>query len=53
MRPHLKWIYLLFGVVFWVVGTLWYGVRGPHVFETTSLRYWELQDGREYDVDNT
>jgi len=40
MRPHDKWIFLLFGFVFWAIGTLWYEIRGPHIFETTSLRYW-------------
>jgi hypothetical protein len=30
----------LFGLAFWIIGTLWYEVRGPSVFETTSLRYW-------------
>jgi hypothetical protein len=28
------------GLAFWVAGTLWYEKRGPHVFETTALRYW-------------
>ena len=30
----------LFGLVFWVVGTLWFQRRGALVFETTALRYW-------------
>jgi hypothetical protein len=29
-----------FGAAFWVVGTIWYEWRGPHVFESTSQRYW-------------
>ncbi|MGA7313975.1 MAG: DUF5367 family protein [Silvibacterium sp.] len=29
----------LIGLAFWIIGTLWYEVRGPSVFETTSLRY--------------
>nr|WP_246301731.1 DUF5367 family protein [Granulicella arctica] len=24
----------------WVIGTIYYGLRGPAVLETTSLRYW-------------
>lgn len=28
------------GIAIWVLGTLWYRVRGPVVLETTSLRYW-------------
>jgi hypothetical protein len=31
---------LVFGAVFWVLGTILFEWRGPHVFETTSLRYW-------------
>jgi Family of unknown function (DUF5367) len=31
---------LVFGLVFWIAGTLWYERRGPLVFETTALRYW-------------
>jgi hypothetical protein len=29
-----------FGAGLWVVGTIWYEFRGPHVFETSSQRYW-------------
>jgi len=32
--------FLLFGLVFWLVGTGWYRVRGSMVFEATGLRYW-------------
>jgi hypothetical protein len=35
-----KLLFGLFGVTFWVVGTIWYEWRGPHVFETSSQRYW-------------
>jgi len=40
MRMHDKLLFLLFGVAFWVIGTILYGLRGPHVFESTSQRYW-------------
>lgn len=33
-------LFLFFGIVFWVGGTIWYEMRGPLVFETTSTRYW-------------
>ncbi|HEY1160466.1 MAG TPA: DUF5367 family protein [Terracidiphilus sp.] len=29
-----------FGIVFWIAGTLWFERTGPHVFETTAMRYW-------------
>ncbi len=35
-----KVLFGLFGAGFWVVGTVWYEYRGPHVFESSSLRYW-------------
>jgi hypothetical protein len=35
-----KLLFALFGTAFWVVGTIWYEWRGPHVFETSSQRYW-------------
>jgi hypothetical protein len=31
---------ILFGIIFWTAGTLWYRARGPIVFETTPLRFW-------------
>jgi hypothetical protein len=40
MKMNDKLFFLLFGAAFWVVGTIWYEVRGPHVFESTSQRYW-------------
>jgi hypothetical protein len=40
MKTQDKVLLLLFGLAFWVIGTLWYRVRGAAVFETTSLRYW-------------
>jgi hypothetical protein len=33
-------LFLVFGAVFWIAGTIWYGRRGAQVFETTSQRYW-------------
>jgi hypothetical protein len=35
-----KLLFVLFGMVFWVAGTILYELRGPHVFESTSQRYW-------------
>jgi hypothetical protein len=40
MRMQDKLLFALFGAAFWVVGTIWYEWRGPHVFETSSQRYW-------------
>jgi len=40
MKMHDRVLFLLFGLAFWIIGTLWYELRGPLVFETTSLRYW-------------
>jgi hypothetical protein len=31
---------LIFGLAFWVGGTLWFEKTGPRVFETTPMRYW-------------
>ena len=31
---------LVFGLVFWIAGTLWFQRTGPRVFETTAARYW-------------
>jgi hypothetical protein len=33
-------LFLVFGIVFWIGGTIWYEMRGPLVFETTLARYW-------------
>jgi len=35
-----KLFFALFGAAFWIIGTIWYELRGPHVFESTSQRYW-------------
>lgn len=40
MRMQDKLLLALFGAGFWVVGTIWYEWRGPHVFETSGQRYW-------------
>jgi hypothetical protein len=40
MTPFDKIGFLLFGAVFWLVGTIFYRARGAMIFETTSLRYW-------------
>jgi hypothetical protein len=40
MRMQDKVLFALFGAAFWVIGTVWYEIRGPHVFESTSQRYW-------------
>jgi hypothetical protein len=28
------------GLFIWILGTIYYGYRGPAILETTSLRYW-------------
>ena len=28
------------GLLIWIAGTIYYGLRGPAILETTSLRYW-------------
>ena len=40
MKMNDKLLFLLFGAAFWVIGTIWYELRGPQVFESTSQRYW-------------
>jgi hypothetical protein len=40
MKMQDRILLLLFGLIFWVVGTLWYAVRGSTMLETTSFRYW-------------
>ena len=40
MKPLDKYLFLAFGLAFWVIGTLWYEWRGTRVFETTGERYW-------------
>jgi Family of unknown function (DUF5367) len=31
---------LVLGFVIWLVGTIYYGYRGPTVLESTRMRYW-------------
>lgn len=40
MKMNDKLLFLAFGTAFWVIGTIFYELRGPHVFESTSQRYW-------------
>jgi len=40
MKTQDPTLLLVFGIVFWIAGTVWYEMRGPLVFETTSARYW-------------
>lgn len=40
MKPFDKVLFVLLGLVFWIVGTVLYEFRGPHVFESTPQRYW-------------
>jgi len=40
MTTQDKFLFGVFGAAFWVVGTIWYEWRGPHVFESSSQRYW-------------
>lgn len=28
------------GLVIWIAGTVYYGIRGPQILESTTLRYW-------------
>jgi hypothetical protein len=40
MKMNDKLLFVLFGAAFWVVGTVFYQLRGPQVFESGSQRYW-------------
>lgn len=40
MTSQDKLVLGLFGAGFWVIGTILYELRGPHVFEGSSQRYW-------------
>jgi len=31
---------LFLGLAIWTLGTIYYAYRGPHILETTALRYW-------------
>ncbi len=40
MKINDKFLFVLFGAAFWVIGTIWYETRRPQVFERTSQIYW-------------
>jgi len=40
MKPSDKFLLLLFGLGFWILGTIFYQARGPRVFESGAARYW-------------
>jgi hypothetical protein len=40
MKMNDKLLFGLFGLTFWIVGTLAYEARGPQVFEASARRYW-------------
>jgi hypothetical protein len=40
MKVHDIALLFVLGLAIWVLGTIYYGYRGPQVLETTSLRYW-------------
>ena len=40
MKTNDSLLFVLFGAAFWVIGTIWYQMRGPQVFERTSQVYW-------------
>jgi hypothetical protein len=40
MKTHDIVYLLLFGLAIWLLGTVYYELRGPAVLETTSARYW-------------
>ncbi len=33
-------VLLVLGLIIWIVGSIYYAYRGPHVLETTNARYW-------------
>jgi len=39
MKMYDKLLFVLFGAAFWVIGTIWYELRGPQVFERTNQVY--------------
>jgi hypothetical protein len=40
MKAQEVTLLLVAGLLVWIVGTIYYGYRGPTILETTSLRYW-------------
>ncbi len=39
MKASQVWILLLAGVAVWLIGTVYFALRGPSILETTALRY--------------
>lgn len=40
MKSQEVGLLLVLGLLIWIVGTIYYGYRGPAILETSSLRYW-------------
>ncbi|MFY9820875.1 MAG: DUF5367 family protein [Thermoanaerobaculia bacterium] len=40
MKKNDKLLFGLFGLAFWILGTLAYEARGPQVFEASARQYW-------------
>lgn len=40
MREKDAVLLFVLGLVVWTAGTVYYGIRGPAILETTSQRYW-------------
>jgi len=40
VKTHDTVLLLVVGFAIWIIGTIYYALRGPAVLETTSLRYW-------------
>jgi hypothetical protein len=39
MKAPDKWLLLVFGIIVWILGTLWYRMRGTILLETTSFLF--------------
>jgi hypothetical protein len=40
MSSQTRMILIVLGLIIWVVGSIYYAYRGPHVLETNAVRYW-------------
>ena len=40
MNLQNRLLLLVSGLIVWIVGTIYYAYRGPHVLETTRAHYW-------------
>jgi len=40
MNRNDKLLFFFFGVVFWALGTVWYRLQGPRIFEGAPMRFW-------------